>query len=304
MINNNTIGIDIGGTKIAIGLVDSKGSVLKKIEFETVRNKSFQDAVDKIINGLKKLEVKKVGKVGIGVAGQIDSDNGIIVHSPNIPSWRNVPVISTIENKLAREFKKRLSFKIKIANDANCFVLAENQSGAGKNCRVMLGLTLGTGLGGGLIIDDKIYEGQGFATEPGHMIIEEEGRKCTCGMRGCLENYTSGRAIEEEYFNKTKKNLSAIKIEEEAIKEGKKSVANNVYKEAGKYLGIGISNLVNVLDPDIVIIGGGLGKSDLLFKEARKEASKNIFFKKRKINIKKAKLSDDAGIVGAAELVR
>lgn len=304
MINNNTIGIDIGGTKIAIGLVDSKGSVLKKIEFETVRNKSFQDAVDKIINGLKKLEVKKVGKVGIGVAGQIDSDNGIIVHSPNIPSWRNVPVISTIENKLAREFKKRLSFKIKIANDANCFVLAENQYGAGKNCRVMLGLTLGTGLGGGLIIDDKIYEGQGFATEPGHMIIEEEGRKCTCGMRGCLENYTSGRAIEEEYFNKTKKNLSAIKIEEEAIKEGKKSVANNVYKEAGKYLGIGISNLVNVLDPDIVIIGGGLGKSDLLFKEARKEASKNIFFKKRKINIKKAKLSDDAGIVGAAELVR
>ncbi len=304
IIQNNTIGIDIGGTKIAIGLVDSKGNVLKKIKFDTVRNKSFQDAVDKIIIGLKKLGIKKVGRIGIGIAGQIDSENGIIVHSPNISSWKNVPVISTLENKLNREFKKKINFKIKIANDANCFVLGEAKYGAGKDLKNVIGLTLGTGLGGGLIMNGKIYKGQGYATELGHFIIEEEGRRCSCGMKGCLESYVSGRAIEDEYFKRSKKKLSALEIEQEAIKEGRKSKAHNVYKEAGKYLGIGIANLINILDPDIVIIGGGLGRSDLLFKEAKKEASKNIFFKKRKVNIKKAKLGYDAGIVGAAELVR
>jgi glucokinase len=304
IIQNDTIGIDIGGTKIAIGLVDGKGSVIKKVQYETVRNKSFQDAVDKIIIGLKKLGVKKVGRIGVGIAGQIDSGSGIIVHSPNIPSWKNVPVISTIENKVGREFKKKINFKVKIANDANCFVLGEAKYGAGKDLKNVLGLTLGTGLGGGLIINGKIYKGQGYAIEPGHFIIEEEGRKCSCSMRGCLENYVAGRAIEDEYYKRAKKRLSAIEIEKEAIKEGRKSKAHNVYKEAGKYLGIGISNLVNILDPDVVIIGGGLGRSDLLFKEAKKEASKNIFFKKRKVNIKKAKLGHDAGIVGAAELVR
>lgn len=303
-MNNHTVGIDIGGTKIAIGLVDGKGNVLKKVQFETARNKSFQDAVNKIINGLKKLGVKKVGRIGIGIAGQIDSDNGIIVHSPNISVWKNVPVVSTLENKLGREFRKKINFKIKIANDANCFVLGEAKYGEGRGLKNVLGLTLGTGLGGGLIIDGRIYKGQGYAIEPGHIIIEEEGRHCSCGVRGCLENYVAGRAIENEYFKKTKKKLDAIEIEKEAIKEGRKSKAHNVYVDAGKYLGIGISNLVNILDPEIVIIGGGLGRSDLLFKEAKKEVSKNIFFKKRKANIKKAKLGEEAGIVGAAELMR
>lgn len=304
MINNNTIGIDIGGTKMALGIVDNKGNILNKIEYKTERNKSFQDAVSKIIEGLKKLEVKKIGRIGIGVAGQIDSDKGIIVHSPNISTWKNVPVVSTLNSKLLREFKKKINFKIKIANDANCFFLAEAKYGAGKDLNHVLGLTLGTGLGGGIIINGKIYEGQGYATEIGHLIIEKEGRKCSCGMNGCLECYVSGRAIEENYNKKNKTKLEAIEIEEKALKEGKKSKPYLIYKKAAEYLGIGIANMINILDPDVVVVGGGLGKSDLLFKLARKEASKNIFFKKRKINIKKAKLGPDAGIVGAAELVK
>lgn len=303
-MQNNIIGIDIGGTKIAIGLVDSNGNILKKVKYETKGDKSFQDTVDKIITGLKKMEAKKIGKIGIGIAGQIDSHKGIIIHSANISAWKNVPVVSTLTSKLSREFKKKINFKIKIANDANCFTLAENRYGAGKDFKVVLGLTLGTGLGGGLIIDNKIYEGQGYALEPGHMVIEEGGRKCSCGNQGCLEKYVSGKGIEEEYYRKTKTKMKAIEIAEKAINNDKKNIANKVFMEAGRYLGLGISNLINLLDPEIVIIGGGLGTSNLLFKKANKETSKNIFFKKRKIKMVKAKLGEEAGIIGAAELVR
>ncbi len=304
MIQNNTIGIDVGGTKTAMGLVNNSGKLVSKVEFQTENTQSFQHLLDEIIAGFKKLKVDKIEKIGVGIAGQIDSKTGIIVHSPNISRWKNIPVAKTLESKLGFEFKKSKKITVKIANDANCFTLAEATYGAGKGFSSVVGITLGTGVGGGLILNGQMYQGQGFASEPGHMIVKYGGRKCSCGQEGCLEAYASGTSIENEYYKKTKQKKSALEIEKEAMDKGTKSVAYKIYQNAGEYLGVGISNLVNILDPDLIVIGGGLGKSELLFRLAKKETTKNVFFKKRKIEIKKAKLGKDAGVVGAAELAR
>ena len=303
-MKNYTIGIDIGGTKTAIGLVDKSGKVLNKIKFPTETDKDFPIIIEKIINSLKDLKIDKIGKMGIGIAGQIDSEGGIQIYTPNIPKWKNIPVVKTIESKLLREFIRGKDFKIKIENDSNCFTLGESIYGAGKEYRNVVGVTLGTGLGGGLVLDNKLYKGQGYASEIGHMIIMPEGEKCTCGSKGCLENYASGRAIEEFYLRRRKRNKRASDIEKEALLNGNASVAYNIFEEAGKMLGIGLINIINILDPDIIVIGGGLSDSKILLKIAKREAEKNIFYKKRKVIIKKSKLEHNAGIIGAALLVK
>jgi len=303
-MQNYTIGIDIGGTKTAIGLVSRNGKILNKIKFSTEADKGFHVIIEKIINGLKDLKVKKIGKMGIGIAGQIDGERGMVVFSPNIPKWKNIPIVKTLESKISREFKKEKDFKIEIENDANCFVLGECVYGAGKGFNNIIGVTLGTGIGGGLIVDGELYKGQGYASELGHMIITSDGEKCTCGSRGCLENYASGRAIEDLYFKKIKIKKRASDIEKEAILNGSKSAAYNILIEASKYLGVGFSNMINILDPDVIVVGGGLSESKILLKIAKEEAQKNIFFKKRKVVIKKSKLGQDAGIIGAVLLVK
>jgi glucokinase len=303
-MQNYTIGMDIGGTKTAIGLVGKNGKILNKIKFPTEINKGFNIIIEKIVNGLKDLGVEKIGKVGIGIAGQIDSEKGIVVFSPNIPRWKNIPIIKTLENRLGREFKLENDFKIEVENDANCFALGEYVYGAGKDIDYMVGITLGTGIGGGLIFNDKLYKGQGFASELGHMVIMSDGVKCTCGNKGCLENYASGRAIEDLYFKKKKRKKRALDIEKEAMLNGEKSAAYKIYEEAGRCLGVGFSNIINILDPDIILVGGGLSDSKMILKFAKKEAQKNIFFKKRKVIIKKSKLGQDAGIIGATLLVK
>ena len=303
-MQKNIIGLDIGGTKIALGLVTRQGKIIKKIEFQTEPQKRFEEVIKNIILGLKKLKVTQIGKVGIGIAGQIDSQTGKIIFSPNIPKWKNIPVAKLLTKKLGLEFKQEKNFEIKIGNDANCFALAENIFGAGQKTKHMIGITLGTGIGGGLICNGKLYVGQGYAAELGHMILVSQGRRCPCGKKGCLEAYASGKAIENTYFKITKKKKSAIEIENEAFVKGEKSFAFKIYKEAGKYLGVGLSNLINILDPELIVLGGGLGRSRLLLKFAKEGILKNTFFKKRKTNIVQAKLGKEAGIIGAALLVR
>lgn len=303
-MNNNIIGIDIGGTKTAIGIVDDKGKVLDRVKFQTETDRGFPVLIKRIINSLKDMKVKEVGRIGIGMAGQVDGENGIQIFTPNIPKWKNITVVRTLEDKLAREFKKRKEFRIEIGNDANCFALAESVYGAGRGYEDIIGVTLGTGLGGGLVLGGKLYKGQGYASEFGHMIVLPGGKKCTCGSRGCLENYVSGRAIEKAYYGKRKKRKKALEIEEEALRLGNKSFAYKIYEEAGFYLGVGFSNLINILDPEIIVVGGGLSRSKILLKIAKKQAQKNIFYKKRKAMIMEANLGQDAGIIGASLLVR
>lgn len=289
---NKIIGVDLGATKIAAGLVTKDGRVSNQMKIKTQASQGPKKIIDNLVNLIRQY---KSFKVGLAVAGQIDIKKGKIIFAPNMSCLNNFSLVSTLQEKLGKRFK------IKIDNDANCFALAENKFGAGKGVKNIVCLTLGTGIGGGVIIDNRLYHGQGFGSELGHMIIESNGRLCPCGKRGHLEAYASGGAIERRYKKIADKKLSATEIEKKA-KQGDK-IAKQIYKEASQYLARGLASLVNILDPEIIIIGGGVGvRSQLIYKYFKPEIEKNIFFKDRRVKIQKSKLGEKAGIIGAAML--
>lgn len=295
----NYLGLDIGGTKIAAGLVGRAGIVVKKTEEPTNAHLGFSGILTSVEECLKNLSPERVAGVGIGVAGQVDTEKGILVYAPNMPKIKNAPIVTEIRRLLG----KRISSKglIKVDNDANCFVLAEHRVGAGKGFNDVVLLTLGTGVGGGLIIKNELYRGQSFASELGHMVILAEGRKCSCGLRGHLEAYVSGTSIAKIYFEKTGVRKKAHEIEVEALKN-QNGQAFAIYHEAAKYLGLGLASLINILDPDLIILGGGIGRSKLIYEHAAEVCAQNIFFKNRITKIVQSKLSNEAAIIGAAML--
>lgn len=292
-IKSFIIGIDIGATKIVAGLVSvsKEVKVLKKLKIKTRANKN--KIIDDLVFLIKKLDPKnKVRKIGIGIAGQVDIETGKLIFSPNMKKLRNFEFIKLLENKLKRDVD------IKIDNDANCFALGEYVFGLGGKYKNVVGLTLGTGVGSGIIINGKLYHGKSFASEAGHMIVNLNRNRCTCGIDGVLEAYSSGKAIEKEYNKLTGITKTAKEIRKYAL-ENKKSPDYKICKKAGKYLGIGLASIINILDPEIIVIGGSIAKSDLILNIAKKEARKYIFYKNYKPKIVKSKLGEDAGILGA-----
>lgn len=296
-----TIGIDLGATKIATGLVDEKGKVLKKVKIATEAEKGVEKVSENVVFSIKQVATEKIDRIGLAVAGQIDIKKGIIIYSPNL-KWKKVALVKLVSQKIRQDLGWE-DFKISIDNDANCFALAEAIYGAAKGKKYVVGLTLGTGIGSGLVIDGKIYHGQAFATEMGHMVVKAGGRLCSCGRKGHLEAYASGGAIERRYKELTGRKKIATDIEIEAL-QNKDSEAFQIYREAGKYLGVGLANIVNMLDPEIIVLGGGLARSDLLIDLAKEELKKEIFFRDKATEIVRSKLGDEAGIVGAACIVK
>ena len=275
------IGVDIGATKIAGGVV-SDGRVLKRIETRTRADEGTGQFLNDIIWVIGKLADKNDDlKIGIGIAGQINAGKGRIIKSPNMPEFNGLDLMSLLLERLVDWQVEQ----IKVENDANCFVLTETKLGAGKGFKNIVGLTLGSGIGVGIMIDGRLYKGQGFASEGGHMMLGEKS----------LEALAAGRAIERCYGG----DLSAIDIEK--LIEGDVK-ARECYERAGKYLGMGIVNLINILCPDVIVIGGGLSKSKLLLRLARKEMKKYVFYKDVKCDIVEASLGENAGIVGAGLL--
>jgi len=284
-IKKNYIGIDIGGTTILFVLLKNK-KIARTIIKNTPKNKNALIKVLKEnINKLKR--ISKTEGVGIGIAGALDKKREKVLNSPHLKFLKNFP--------LPRVLEKETGLKVKMENDANCFAFGEAILGAGRNKKIVFGITLGSGTGGGLVIDSEIYQGAfGAAGEIGHTTIKLDGEKCCCGNLGCLEEYSSTRFFE-------RKKLSAKKTEEKAARGEKR--ANELFKEYGKYLGIGIANIVNILDPEIIIIGGGIAGAHRYFlKTAEKEAKKRILspLSRRNLRIKLAKLGEKAGAVGAA----
>lgn len=276
------IGIDIGATKMIGGIFETS-KITKKIKKLSEANLGIDKVLDNVVEIIKTLSEKDEELlVGLGIAGQIDSLNGRIIKSPNMPKLDGVDFRDLLLKKLD-DFKIK---QIVLENDANCFVLAEAKFGAGKGLKNILGLTIGTGIGSGIIIDGKLCKGGGFATEAGHMILGEKS----------FENWASGSAIEKCYGHE----IDAVEIEKKIETDDS---ARKCYEIAGKYLGIGIASLINILCPEIVIIGGGLARSDVLIDIAKKEMKKNIFYKDVEFKVEKAKLGDDAGMIGAALLV-
>ncbi|MCX7994292.1 MAG: ROK family protein [candidate division WOR-3 bacterium] len=294
------LGIDIGGTNIKAGLVHN-GKVLKKITVPTHAGQDPETSLKQIKTTIGHF-VNSISKIGIGIAGIIDSKEGIVRYSPNLKGWQDIPLVRILE----KEFKK----PVRILNDVNAILLGEWIYGAGKGYRNVFLFTLGTGVGGAAICEGKMLFGaHGFAGEFGHATINFNGPRCLCGNYGCLERYVGSRYIIELAEKKVNLQKSALSRYKEltpriiAIEARKKdAVAKEVFEEIGQYIGIAVSNIVNLFDPEIVIISGGIARAGkVLFEPIRKTAKEYILgYKYRKIKIVPARLGDSGGILGAA----
>lgn len=300
------IGIDMGGTNVRLALVSSDGTVINSMRNKT----SAQEGKDAIISRLSSASSELVAEgrdlgnvvgVGIGAPGLIE--NGVVRCSPNLPGWKEVPLQKLLE--------EALSLPVVLENDANAVAYGEKSFGAGKGFASLICITLGTGVGGGVILDGKIWRGAfGMAGEIGHMVVEPEGLKCSCGNRGCLETYASATAIVRAANEAVSKgdaswdrdNLTAEVLEASARRGDKAAAA--LFSSAGRYLGIGIASLLHILNPELVIIGGGVSKAwDLFYPSMTEEIYKRCFREiVERTKILPATLGDSAGILGAARL--
>jgi len=291
-----TIGIDIGGTNIKGVLMNgNKVVVRKKISTKSKSNKKIiLTQLFECINYL----IKKGGRIreiGVGVAGPIDFKNKKILNPPNVTAFKNFHLGEMIKNKFGIETV--------IDNDVNYLTLAEAILGAAKEKNFVIGLGLGTGVGGGIVLNEKIFHGaNGSAGEIGHMIIFDNGRQCHCGSKGCLEAYVNERGIKKTTKEIFGKEIDSITLFEMAKKGNKKAI--KVWQITGQYLGIGLANLVNIMNPDIVVIGGGIANvGGLLLRSAGKEMKKNVLSPLAKNTlVVKAKLGEYAGAIGAGLL--
>ena len=283
-----TIGIDIGGTKIQ-GLSLENGKVLKKINLPLPENSK------ELINSINSIKKKvdpdnKIDKIGIGVPGSIERKTGRIFMSPNISFLKNYP--------LKKELEKHMKAKIKIENDVNCIALAESIYGLGKSKKNLIIVAIGTGIGGGLILNKKLYIGKSNAGEFGHIPIYPDGKKCSCGSQGCLEEYAGGKVIKDLVKNTSLSNKTPKEIEILAREKNKEAIS--IYESIGKMLGIGLSSIILILDPEIIILSGSLSNaSDLFLPTLKKELKKRVYFQIPNIKISKMK---DKTAIGAALL--
>ena len=290
---NVKIGVDLGGTNIAIGLVDKHGRIIDKMSLPTESERGIDAICDDIASMCTHLTqkhnlcMKDIASVGIGCPGTIDAERGYVIYSNNI-RMDNVPLRDILEEKLKA--------KVFIENDANAASFGEYFVNF-KNAKSFVLVTLGTGVGSGLVLNGRLYRGfNGAGFECGHMIIHPEGRQCTCGNKGCLEAYASAGAL-ERYGKNTCKNIFSL------AKDGN-SECKQMVNEYIKDLGMGIGNIINIIQPEVIAIGGGVSnEGDALLNPVRDMAEKydfNRHLKKTKVVI--AKLKNDAGIIGAAML--
>jgi glucokinase len=305
------IGIDVGGTDIKAGLFSKNGDILawKKIRSRIERGRdSFLKRITRLIKSLEKKNPNLHPSIGVVVPGIIDKKREKIIHSPNLIGWD--------EFSLKRELEKKCGKRVILENDANGAALGELWKGSGRTLSHFMLLTLGTGLGSGLIINKKLWIGEdGSASELGHTKIVPGGLGCGCGAQGCLEKYFSSQAIErlvKEAFRKNKRTKLRKFPPEKAIspktvykvaREGDE-VALSIYREISYYLGIAIANVINLLGIHYFILSGGISNAYHIFIPfLKEEVSKNLFnpFSKE-FSITKSKLGNRAGATGAAYL--
>lgn len=273
------LGIDVGGTKVRIGEVD-KGRVINPFS-ESTQKKDIPNQIIRLIN---KFDIEKIKACGIAIAGQIK--DGIVLFSPNIKEIKNL--------NLYKILKRRFDFPIFIENDCNCQTIGEYRYGAGRGTNTMVGVFIGTGIGGGIIIQGRLVGG----SEIGHMVIDINGERCGCGKMGCFEALASGIALLRYAKEAGFPDGSASYIAKQA-KEGNQK-AEDIIKTLGNFISIGTTNLVNILNPDAVILGGGvISAIPLLVNMIKQSVQNQALFP---CLIKKASLGPNSGIIGAASL--
>ena len=294
------LGIDLGGTKIE-GIIlksDKEPIEIEKLRINTEEDKGYNQIINNIKRLVDTLENKvnyKFKKIGIGTPGTLDPETQLLKNS-NSQNLNKKSIKSDLENLLGK--------KVNIENDANCFALAETKFGSVKDqmphAKIVFGVIIGTGVGGGIIIDNKILYGkQGIGGEWGHTIIKDDGEMCYCGKKGCVESVISGRALQKYYTSLSGKKLSFKDIYKniETDLNAKKTLKRMI-----TYFGKGLSNVVNIIDPDIIVLGGGLSNTNELYDQGYQELKKYVFNPTFKTKIIKPKLGDSAGVYGAALL--
>ncbi len=308
------LAVDLGGTKIITAIISNKGQMIAREYCLTLADEGPQAVINRILSAidhllsLRNIGSSKLGSISIAAAGAIDFDRGVITSSPNLPGWYDIPL-----RDIVREKHGVNTFLI---NDASAAALGEHHFGAGKGVNNLILLTLGTGIGGGIIINGRLYTGLcGSAGEIGHMTIDVNGPKCSCGNIGCLETLASGTAVAKEAIRRIsqgeKSSLAEIvegEIENITAEEvslaaqGGDSLASEVILKAATYLGVGMVNLVNIFNPEMIIVGGGMAKmGDLLLNPARQVVRERAFsLSAQAVRIVPAQLGDDAGVLGAA----
>lgn len=295
------IGVDLGGTNLRAAAVDETGQILARISAPVSYEAGPEEVICEIVRVIEDLrtrtEVGKLRGVGIGVPGYVDLSAGVIMGSANLPGFSGFPVRDRIQ--------ERLGTRILLENDANAAALGESWIGAGKDVKDLILLTLGTGIGGGIVIDGKVLHGfRGMAGEFGHMTVFPDGNPCGCGNNGCLEKHASASAIAAlgrmMYFGREIK--SAADVYALALEGNER--ARRVFESMGRALGIALANLINVFNfPLYLLSGGPLPAWDLfspsMFEEVRK---RSFTFSRTGTRIEKALLGADAGLYGAAYL--
>ncbi len=306
-----TIGIDLGGTKMSAGLVEKSGTILEKVT--VARPSDDVGMAEGPLELASKLMQSDVTGIGLGAAGLVSWPEGRLVWGPNV-AGRSIPFKALLED--------RFGLPAVVDNDANFAALAESRIGAARNRHTVLLVTLGTGIGGGIVIGGEIYRGASFAGEVGHMVVDVGGPRCTCGQRGCWETFASGRRLDQIARDIAATNpagltarlagegpASGTHLTEAAIQGD--AQAEQSLAEMGAWLGIGLASLIALLDPHVIVVGGGVSRAgDILLEPTRRSmrAAVEGSTLRGPTSLVSAALGEDAGLVGAglvaAELPR
>ena len=307
------IGVDLGGTNIDVGVVDGNHAIAAKAHTPTLARRKPAEIFDDIARCAREaaagagLELSDIHALGIGSPGTCDAEKGEVLNAHNL-GWFGVPVRAELE--------RRLGVRVYLGNDADCAALGETVAGAARGCSDVLMVTLGTGIGGGIVAGGRVYAGhRSLGGEIGHMCIAMDGEACTCGQRGCWEAYASATALirrgeaaasaRPDSLLGSLRPLDGLKIFT-AAKDGDEA-ARGVVDEYIRCLGVGLVNMVNVLYPEIVLLGGGISRQgENLLRPLREYVASHFFVGMREVmpRIERALLGPDAGIIGAAALCR
>lgn len=292
------LGIDWGGTFLKAGITDGKGKLIRKEVISSSQLKKKDAFLAKIKELLGIFKNYSIAGLGIGAPGIINVKQGFIYYLPNIDGWKNYPLKITLE--------KMLGLPVFLENDANVFALAEARLGAARGKSRVILLTLGTGLGGGIILDGKILQGENSACELGHIPVVLDGKKCSCGSKGCIETFVGSKHLIERYRKLKKKKGGEPQVHDILSKalEGEKE-ALIVWEEFSHSLGRFLAGMINVFNPEIIVFGGGVSGAFKLFKPLVWSVIKHhaMWPHLKKLQLVKAKLKD-AGIIGAALLAK
>ena len=288
----NKIGIDLGGTKIEGILVNENYKTIERKRIQTNQEKGYSSILESIQSMVLELSQESNDKFSIGICtpGALSLDSGLI---------KNSNTQCLIGRDLQNDLKNILHCDISIENDANCFALAEAKLGAGKNSNLVFGVIMGTGVGGGIIINGQIHRGRtNIAGEWGHHCLHTGGNSCYCGNKGCVETYISGPALENKWSEMTSQNQSLSEI----MKNSDNPNFDNWKKTFLDNFGLALANVIDILDPDTIVLGGGVSNIDFLYNEGKNTVYEKVFSDIIDTPIIKNELGDSAGVFGACML--